>query len=562
MALCADDPAVVAALDALGLKNTRVAVDDLESALRDAPSVLVLDADAPGMLSAIQRLRRIHPAGQRPAVVVIASAGDRPELHAVRPDVILPRSLSAHDVALRVQSASEATPQATTGRNERQTTPRPRVTGGASGSMSVFTDGLSGPLLSTLRAAVADMGGDASVLELPSFGDSSLDDLVPPELLEPLDAPLEVFPEEAPMYEHIAPNHRGPTRPNPTRTASQNGLPTPLMVDGDLRLSGLLGRHALGQLLPAAARARASGDLVLRQPDSTEEWHLSLSQGHLMALHSTQPEDQIGPLLARLGYLPAEAARYAMVPLSAGPRGAGSLAARGYIAPDSLAPTLASAAQEMLADLLCLPTVKWDLRASEAPIGIPLPTRSLEALLVLIARARIEPADAYNILGGDGTTVTFRGDPQSLSALPLSPPERDAASAARGTVLAAIVRQRGDMVLPSLVALYWLGHLRAEGPSHESDDPLREVRGAERSRLRVLSDAAERGDHLAVLGISQWATRISAQTALHQRRRELETMRARHAQSETIRTLFAALDAIDGLLKDPAGWERYVKALR
>lgn len=189
-----------------------------------------------------------------------------------------------------------------------------------------------------------------------------------------------------------------------------------------------------------------------------------------------------------------------MSPLSAGPRGAASLAARGYIAPDSLAPTLASATGSSCSPTCCASRRSSGSFARRSRPWIPLPTRALDALLVLMARARIEPADAYNLLGGDGTTVTFRGDPQALGGLALSVPEREAAVSARGTVLAALVRQRGEAVLPTLVALYWLGLLRAEGPWHENDDPLRDVRGAERSRLRVLSDAAARGDHLAVLG--------------------------------------------------------------
>lgn len=573
MALCTNDEGLSEALNTLGLKTTRVTTENVDSALQQGTSALLLDADGPGMLAALHRLRRTHPAGHKPPVVVISAHGERAELQSVKPDVILPRSLSAHDIAVRVHNVinAPAYTEARTepSRTERQTTPPPRHTSKLSSTASApalsLSEGLSSALLSTLRAAVADMGGDISVLEVPSLGESTFDDLVPPELLEPLDAPLDAFDDEIPTGAAEAgfSTHRGSNgRASSGRAASQNGLPTPISVGGDLRLSGSLQRHALGVLLPAASRAKATGTLVLRAAGSADEWHLSLSSGHLMALRGSRREDLIGPLLARLGYLPQEAARFALVPLDTGPRGAAGLSARGYISPDSLAPSLASAALELLSDLLCLPAVEWELRAAESPVGIPLPTRSLDALLVLMARARVEPADAYNALGGDGTTITLRGDPQALASLALTQYERDAAGSARNALLAPLVRTRGEAVLPALLALYWLGLLRAEGPAHEAADPSQHMRGAERTRLRVLSEAAERGDHLAMLGVSQWATRMSAESALSQRRREIDAMRARHAQSEALDELSGALDVIEELLMNPLAWERYTQSLR
>jgi hypothetical protein len=86
--------------------------------------------------------------------------------------------------------------------------------------------------------------------------------------------------------------------------------------------------------------------------------------------------------------------------------------------------------------------------------------------------------------------------------------------------------------------------------------------GPERTRLRALVTAAEQQDYLALLGVSEWATRLAAQRALDARRVELDSLRARYPGADVLPTLFAALDELGGLLSDVGAWERYVGALR
>ena len=177
------------------------------------------------------------------------------------------------------------------------------------------------------------------------------------------------------------------------------------------------------------------------------------------------------------------------------------------------------------------------------------------------ARARIEPAVAYQLLGGDGTELSLRGDGAALSTLPLQPNERTAALAAKKTDLATLVRAHGDSALPAMVALHWLQLLRVEGLAHALAD-AQVPPGPERTRLRALVEAATRHDLLVVLGVSAWATRRAAQSALEVRRSEVDTIRARFIVSEALSPVYAALDEAAKLLTGAGAWERYVAALR
>lgn len=420
----------------------------------------------------------------------------------------------------------------------------------------------------SLQEAMGTEGLDGQGFELPPLGDDALDDLVPPELLEPLDAPMESLGDEVPFevthsswgaHTSVGGVITGRRAQGQRGTGPTGSSPMPLTIDGDLRLAGVLGRFGVAQLFSAAWRARATGVIVLHSGDT--EWVLAVNAGHLLAVRGSRPEDSIGATLARLGYIPREAARFAQVPLDAGLRGAALLAARGYVPPDGLAPILARAAQEMVFDLLCLEGVEWELRALEHSVGVPLPTRALDALLVLGARARLEPAQAYLALGGDDTSVTLRAEVSTLASLPLSAAEREAALAAKGASLTSIVRTHGEAVLPTLLALSWLQIVRLEGPAHDMES-AHAPPGPERTRMRTLLEAADRRDLLALLGVSPWATRRAAQLALDTRRAEVDVLRARYALSEPLQPVYTALDEAGQLLGDVGAWERYASALR
>ena len=433
-----------------------------------------------------------------------------------------------------------------------------------------------------LQTALSDAGvaAEGSVdLDDLNPGDLDLDQLVPPELLEPLDPALDYL-DDAPGERNllrtpmIPPSSGASTGLTPitvnadrmgaVRRTIPRGVPvaqavTPLSLDGDLSLSGRVLQSGGATVLGAAARGRATGTLTLRTPSAV--WTVLLDAGHVLSLRGSRPEAHLGALLVAYGYIPQEAARLADVPLDVGVRGAALLAARGYVSPDGLALVLGRVAQEVFYDLLRLDDVEWELGALERSVAVPLPTRSLDALLVLGSRARITPALAYAALGGDGATVTLRAEASLLATLPLVGAEREAALAAQETPVAALVRSKGEAVLPALAALHWLQLLRAEGPSSDLDRHLLPP-GFERIRLRALIEAATRHDHLALLGLSPWATPAAAGAALEARRAELDAIRARYGASEALRPLYAALDETASLLTDPASWERLVAALQ
>ncbi len=410
-----------------------------------------------------------------------------------------------------------------------------------------------------LRDALREVDGDPSALELTAGLDDGLDDVIPPELLEPLEGLVDDDAQRPSLGSgaHLSVAPRAERRA--PREGAEPAQVVPLPLDGDVRIAGHLERRGLGPLLAAAWRVRASGEIVLR--DGAREWQLSVAHGHLLSLRSSQADEQVGPLLARLGFVPMEAARFAAVPLDAGPRGAAMLAAQGYVAADALLPTLARAAQEVAFDLLCIERFDWEIRPRASTGSIPFTTRPLDALLVAAARARIEPAEAFQILGGDGTELTLRADAAALAALPLTASERAAATAANRTNLAVLVRGHGDAALPALAALLWLGLLRSDGAAQalaEGQVPP----GPERTRLRALQEAAARRDMLVLLGVSAWATQRAALGALEARRAEADTLRSRFALSGALAPVYGALDEAGRLLADHASWERYVAALR
>ncbi len=421
---------------------------------------------------------------------------------------------------------------------------------------------LAAQLTTLLRTSISDAGGSAAAFELPADTNDELDDLVPPELLEPLDSPFESIAEETSSDSrfHTPPGTVPGIQPRRTGTRAGNapGV-SPLPLDGDLLLGGSIARYGVPLLLSAASRVRATG--VISVQARSAQWQIALHAGHVLAVRGSRPEDSLDPMLARLGHLPQEAARFAEVPLDAGVRGAAILASRGYIAPDGVAPVLARAAQELLFDLFCLETLEWEIRPIENSVGIPMQTRAPDALLVQGARARVEPVVAYGALGGDGTLVTLRAEPSAIASLPLTAAERAAALAAKDVNLASILRTHGELVLPAMLALHWLQHLRAEGPAHDGHATAG-APGPERTRLRALVEAARRKDLMAVLGVSPFATRTAVQMALDARRAELDAIRARSPTAEALPLVMAALDDLTRMIHDPASWERYVSALR
>lgn len=623
--LSPEDGALIDALRAARYLVVSSTADRLdEVALAERARLVVIDEGLPGALEAITRLRR---RGKVPVVLLAEGAEVGARALKSGADVILPRPVSPESlVELLGSMVTTAFPSAPPPRRRAPITnpqirplapvtiasletPLPRRPAPATplpamalSSMPVVTmstsssppvgvpvDGVLSTVQSwlaeaptgadnngswappdvtqeveeTLRRALQVVGGDPSSLELTAAGDDALDELVPPELLEPIEGALDEVEEDSREGLSVSASAIAPPRVSNERRAPREGAEAapmvPLPVDGDARLAGRLDRFGLGPLLSAAWRVRASGDIVLRE--GAREWQLAVSNGHLLSLRSSQADEQVGPLFARLGFVPQEAARFAEVALDVGPRGAALLAAQGYVAADALVAMLGRAAQEVAFDLLCLDQFSWEIRPRSSALSIPFPTRALDALLVNAARARIEPAVAYQLLGGDGTELSLRGDGAALSTLPLQPNERAAALAARKTDLATLVRAHGDSALPAMVALHWLQLLRVEGLAHALAD-AQVPPGPERTRLRALVEAATRHDLLVVLGVSAWATRRAAQSALEVRRSEVDTIRARFIVSEALSPVYAALDEAAKLLTVAGAWERYVAALR
>jgi hypothetical protein len=431
---------------------------------------------------------------------------------------------------------------------------------------------LSPGLSEVLRAAVLRVGGDGELL-LPSLDDDAMDELVPSELLEPLEAPADVLGEDAlavstqatPAGWSGAPPSRRGSRSMPAISvtngrSSATPAITPLAIGGDARLTGTLGRFGAGALLGAAARVRATGLLVIR---STREgdFSLSLTAGHLLAISSRRAGDEVGPLLARLGAIPREAARFAMVSLEGGVRAAAPLAARGYLPADSLAIALASAAKELVFDLLAMPDLSWEMHPLEAATEIPLTPRALDALLLLAARARIEPEDAYSALGGDEATLSLRADVILPKTFSLFAPEREAVEMMRGGARAQAVKNAFSVaVFPSVLALAWLGLLRVDGPANALTEPEPAI-ADERVRVRSIVEAARARDWFALLGISEWSSRSSATDAFNARSVEVEGLRLRHPTTD-FAPVTTALEELGALLESPEAWRRYVSALR
>ena len=107
------------------------------------------------------------------------------------------------------------------------------------------------------------MGGDPSSLELTAAGDDSLDELVPPELLEPIEGALDEDEDDRREGLTVSASAIAPPRVSNERRAPREGVESapmvPLPVDGDARLAGKLDRFGLGPLLSAAWRATGAG---------------------------------------------------------------------------------------------------------------------------------------------------------------------------------------------------------------------------------------------------------------------------------------------------------------
>jgi hypothetical protein len=294
------------------------------------------------------------------------------------------------------------------------------------------------------------------------------------------------------------------------------------------------------------------------------EYALSVTSGHLLAIRSSRSDDDIGPLLVRLGAIPREAARFAASPLDTGLRGAALVASRGYLTAEALAQALGRAARELTFDLLNVSEGEWEMRPLETAVEIPLAPRSLDALVILGARARIEPESALEALGGGEVTVSLKMDAAALTPLPLTRTEREAALAARGIKLDTLAETYGTDALPALLALAWLTAIRVDGPSAPAllaPAPVGAL-AQERTRVRALVEAAEARDYFALLGVSEWSTRRAALEGLEARRTEFAGLRSRHPDVPGLATVNGVLDELATMLSDSGAWERYVRALR
>lgn len=541
-------------------------------ALLELPVGAASYSSPPPSLPAVPAVAAIAPLSSPPALALSTGAG----IPAAPPPARVPGAYAMPALAREQE-----------GTRYSSFPPPPNAPGASYGGAGGLTPaGLSANLAEVLRSAAARAGTGDVDLSLPSLEDDALDDLVPPELLEPLDAPLDGWGDEpsantpAPGFgygtwtstghAHTPPGF-GPRRSqsrsfSAVNSSSRVGGPatptiTPLAIAGETRLTGSLGPYGVGALLGAASRARASGLLVLRAGGG-EECALALTAGHVLALRSSRASDEIGPLLARLGAIPREAARFANTPLDAGLRGAAMLAARGYLSPTALAQGLSTAAREMVYDLLSLPSCEWEMRPLETAEEIPLHPRALDALVVLGARARIEPDEARVALGGDEATVHARAELPVLAALPLLAVERAAAEAATGQRVAELAAQRGATVLPAMLALAWLGLVRVEGGTGAVAQAPASALALERSRIRALVEAAEARDFFALLGVSAFASGAAARDALVARSAEVAGLCARHAEVRALPSVVAVLEEIGKMLTNPDAWHRYVSALR
>lgn len=611
--LCAcvseEDAVILAALSFDGFIVSRASASDLSSvASSRGAEVILVDADLPGTLAAVARIRRSDSVVSTLPIVLVGVPGAslRTGLDAVEAggDSFFPRPIEAGDLADRLRSLVEL-PSATDSHPRPSVLPEPELREStairipsspppsslraAHHSEPPLPPSLAPPnaeprpitnappalspgLSEVLRAAVLRVGGDGELL-LPALDDDAIDELVPSELLEPLEAPPEVLGEDTlPVATQTTP--AGWSTAQPTRRASRS-MPaitpqsvrgsatpsiTPLAIGGDARLTGTLGRFGAGALLGAAGRVRATGLLVVRSAHDGE-FSLSLTAGHLLAISSRRAGDEVGPLLARLGAIPREAARFAQLPLEGGIRAAAPLAARGYLPPDTLAQALSNAARELVFDLLALPDLSWEMHPLEAATEIPLAPRALDALLLLAARARIEPEDAYDSLGGDEASIALRAEVLIPKSLALLPAEREALEMMRGGARARAVKSAFSVsVFPAVLALAWLGFLRVDGPANALTEPEPAI-ADERVRVRAIVEAASARDWFALLGVSEWASRASATDAFNARSREIEALRARHPNTD-FTAVRGALDELGALLEDPEAWRRYVSALR
>lgn len=612
--LCAclpdEDAVILAALSFDGFIVAHAKADEIaQVASARGAEVLLVDADLPGTLNAVTRIRRSDSVMSTLPIVLVGVTGGslRSGLDAVEAggDAFVPRPVEASDLADRLRALVEL-PAAGEGASRPSVLPEPELRESTAiripsspppsaqlraamqsepplppsiappaneARPSSLAPALSPGLSEILRAAVQRVGGDGELL-LPSLDDEAMDELIPSELLEPLEAPPDGLGEDALAvstqatpagWNNNAPNRRG-SRSMPAINASSiarsSATPsiTPLAINGDARLTGTLGRFGAGALLGAAARVRATGLLLVRTTHGAE-FSLSLTAGHLLSIASRRAGDEVGPLLARLGAIPREAARFAMVPIDAGVRAAAPLAARGYLPADSLAMALASAAKELVFDLLAMPDLAWEMHPLEAATEIPITPRALDALLLLAARARIEPEDAYAALGGDQATLSLRADAVLPKGLPLVGHEREAIEMVRGGARAtALATAFGAPVFPAVLALAWLGMLRVDGPASALTEPEPAI-ADERARVRALVEAAATRDWFALLGVSEWSSRSSATDAFRARTREVEGLRLRHPATD-FAGVATALDELSALLESPDAWRRYVVALR
>ncbi|MEI8257050.1 MAG: DUF4388 domain-containing protein [Deltaproteobacteria bacterium] len=581
------DDELVVQLRLDGFRVEHAAPADIESGARalGAEAILV-DAEISGALAAVARLRRGEGVMSTIPIVLISSPTGalHTSLDAVESggDVFIPRPVDAADLGARMHSlleipgvdASErAAPLRSTPPREPVPSLRPpsHVPPPAPTGISSMAGGLSAALAEVLRSAAFRVGGSEADMVLPSVDDEAIDELIPPELLEPLDAPVDPLGDDALTASPHTPPPVGPggirrSLGRGSSSAGRQSAPTPtitpLALGGELRLAGSLGPHGVGALLGAAWRARASGLVIVRSKHV--EYALSVTSGHLLAIRSSRSDDDIGPLLVRLGAIPREAARFAPAPLDAGVRKAALVASRGYLSAEALAQALARAAREVAFDLLALPESEWEMRPLETAVEIPLAPRSLDVLLVLGARARIEPETAREALGGPDVTVFLKVEPSTLATLPLTRTEREAAQAARGVSLRVLEETYGADVLPGLLALVWLTALRVEGAGVDpllAPTPLGAL-AQERTRVRALVEAATDRDLFALLGVSEWSTRRAALDGLEARRAELAGLRARHPDVSALATVGVVLEEVARMLASPDAWAPYVAAVR
>ena len=273
------DEAVIAFLRYEGFQVDIATLESLErTAVQGSAEAIIVDADLEGALGAVARIRKHEGVVSTIPIVLVGAPGAslRTSLDAVDAggDAFVPRPVSGEDLTSRLKALLELPGvRPTSVIPPQRPLPSPEEPLRAptaplhSAAAATTASGLSPALADVLRSAAVRAGGNESELVLPSLDDEAIDELIPAELLEPLDAPLDTLGDEAlsagpqqtpPPYSPSGPrrtSNRGMTAVG--QRGQHTPTITPLAVGGEMRLAGSVGRHGAGAVLGAAWRSRA-----------------------------------------------------------------------------------------------------------------------------------------------------------------------------------------------------------------------------------------------------------------------------------------------------------------